>query len=85
MTTSTNHRQPEHIENDWAVTISVDEREGQTRAMARLSFDGQEWIGAGLSRLGPAERSAAGTGGQLAIAGALSDLARHLARSPVRP
>ena len=85
MTTSTNQRQPKHIENDWAVLISVDELKGQTRAMARLQFDGQEWIGAGLSRLSPAERGTAGTGGQLAIARALSDLARHLARSPVRP
>jgi hypothetical protein len=85
MTTSTNHRQPKHIENDLAVIISVDELKGQTRAMARLQFDGEEWIGAGLSRLSPAERGTAGTGGQLAIARALSDLARHLARSPVRP
>ena len=78
MGASTYHEQLGHVENDWTVTISVDEREGQTRATARLQFDGQEWVGAGLSRLSPAERSVAGVGGQLAIARALSDLARHL-------
>ncbi len=78
MGASTYHEQLGHVENDWTVTISVDEREGQTRATARLQFDGQDWVGAGLSRLSPAERGVAGLGGQLAIARALSDLARRL-------
>ena len=78
MEASTNHGQLWHVENDWAVTVSVDEQEGQTRATARLQFGGQEWMGAGLSRLSPAEHGVAGVGGQSAVARALSDLARHL-------
>jgi hypothetical protein len=65
-------------ETDWIVTISVHQREGQTRATARLQFGDYESVGVGLSRLGPAEHGFAGIGGELAVARALSDLARKL-------
>ena len=68
-------------ETDWIVTISVHQREGQTRVTARLQFGDYESVGVGLSRLGPAEHGFAGIGGiggELAVARALSDLARRL-------
>jgi len=67
------------VETDWTVTISVHEREGQTRAMARLQYGDHESVGVGLAALSPAEHGFAGVGNQLAVARALSDLARHLA------
>ena len=68
--------------NDWAVIVYC--RRLNKRAMARFSSTARSGSSAGLYRLSPVERGTAGTGGQLAIARALSDLARHLARSPVR-
>jgi Domain of unknown function (DUF1876) len=65
-------------ENDWAVMISVRKREGQTQATARLRFGDHESVGVGLARLGPSEYGSAGTGGALAVARAVSDLARRL-------
>ena len=73
-----NHSTSLHSEIDWTVKISVHEREGQTRATARLQFGDNESVGVGLSRLSPAEHGFAGVGGQLAVARALSDLARQL-------
>jgi hypothetical protein len=67
------------VETDWTVTISVQEREGQTRATARLQYCDHEVVGVGLAALSPAEHGFAGVGSQLAVARALSDLARHLA------
>jgi hypothetical protein len=75
---STNREHVNHVENDWTVTIAVDDREERTRAIARLVFDGREWVGVGLSRLGAAERGVAGVGSHLATARALSDLARRM-------
>jgi hypothetical protein len=75
---ATEREQVLNVENDWVVAISVDDPEGRTTATARLQFGGRTWVGVGLSRLGAAERGVAGAGGQLAVAGALSDLARHL-------
>ena len=60
------------------VTVSVDERDGRTRATARLRLGAKESIGVGLSRLAPSEHSAAGIGRDLAIARALSDLSRRM-------
>ena len=68
---------PPQSENDWTVMISVREREGQTQATARLRLGDHESVGVGLSRLSPAEHGSAGTGGELAVARAVSDLARH--------
>ena len=65
-------------EINWTVTISVREREGQSRATARLQLGDHESVGVGLSGLSPAEHGFAGVGGELAVARALSDLARQL-------
>jgi hypothetical protein len=69
---------PPQSEKDWTIMISVREREGQTRATARLKFGDHESQGVGLSRLSPAERGSAGTGSEQAVAQAVSDLARRL-------
>ena len=69
---------PPQSEEDWTVTISVHERDGRTRATARLKFGDHESVGVGLSRLSPAERGSAGTGSEQAVAQAVSDLARRL-------
>ncbi len=66
-------------ESDWTVMISVRERDGQTRATARLQFGEHESVGVGLARLGPTEHGADGTGRELAVARAVSELARRLA------
>lgn len=69
---------PPQSENDWTVVISVRECDDQTRATVRLQFGAHEAVGVGLARLGPAEHGSAGTGGELAVAEAVSDLARRL-------
>ena len=58
--------------------ISIDEHEGQTRAKARLRWRDQEAVGVGLARLNPADRNVADIGDELAVARALSDLARRM-------
>ena len=73
-----NHNQPDIVEKDWTVTISVNERDGQTQATARLRLGERESVGVGLSRLSPAEHGVAGIGRELAMARALSDLARRM-------
>ncbi len=69
---------PLQSENDWTVMISVCEHDGGTQATARLRFGDHESVGVGLARLGPAERGSAGTGGEMAVVRAVSDLARRL-------
>jgi len=73
-----NHDQQDVVEMNWTVTISVNERDDQTRATARMRFGEKESVGVGLSRLSPAEHGVAGIGRELAVARALSDLARHM-------
>jgi Domain of unknown function (DUF1876) len=73
-----NHNQRDIVEKDWTVTISVNERDGQTQATARLRLGERESVGVGLSRLSPAEHGVAGIGRELAAARALSDLARRM-------
>jgi hypothetical protein len=65
-------------EADWTVVISVHERAGRTEAIAKLQYGDHESVGVGLSRLSAGEHGFAGVGSQLAVARALSDLARHL-------
>ena len=70
--------QPEAIENSWPITVSVKERGGSAQATARLTIGDKEAVGVGLSRLGPDEHGVEGIGRELAVARALSDLARRL-------
>jgi hypothetical protein len=73
-----NHNQPDLVEKDWTVTVSVNDRDGQTQATARLRLGERESVGVGLSRLSPDEHSVAGIGRDLAVARALSDLSRRM-------
>lgn len=68
----------DHVSKDWTVEITIGEHEGRTRAKARLRWRDQESVGVGLSRLDPTDRDVAEIGDELAVARALSDLARRL-------
>ena len=68
----------DHLSKDWTVKITIDEHQGRTRAKARLRWRDQESVGVGLSRLDPTDRDVAEIGDELAVARALSDLARRL-------
>ena len=70
--------QSDLVNDQWLVTISIDDRHDRTMATAHLQFRDRRWVGAGLSRLGAAEQSATGTGCQQAVTRALADLARSL-------
>ena len=67
-----------HVRKDWTADISIDEHEGHTRAKARLRWRDQESVGVGLARRNPADQDVTDIGDELAVARALSDLARRL-------
>jgi hypothetical protein len=67
-----------HLRDDWTIKISLDEHEGRARATARLRGRDQESVGVGRSRLKTDDRFVASIGGELAVARALSDLARQM-------
>ena len=68
-----------HLRDDWTIKISLDEREGRARATARLRGRDQEAVGGvGVSRLKTDDRVVASIGDELAVARALSDLARQM-------
>ena len=73
-----NSEQPGHVFKHWTVDVSIDEHEGHTRAKARLRWRDQESVGVGLARRNPADRDVTDIGDELAVARALSDLARRL-------
>jgi Rv2632c-like len=67
------------VNDDWPVSLSVDETDGQTRAEARLVMPGGDQLaGHGLARRNPADREVARIGAQIAAARAFSDLAGQL-------
>lgn len=68
----------DHVSKHWTVDVSIDEHDGKTRATAQLRWRDQESVGVGLSRLDPTDRDVAEIGDELAVARALSDLARRL-------
>jgi len=66
-----------NVNEDWSVSLSVAETDGQTRAEARLVMSGgDQLVGHGQARRNPADQEVARIGAQLA--GALSDLAGQL-------
>ena len=68
-----------NVNEDWLVSLSVAESDGQTRAEARLAMPGGEQLaGHGQARRNPADREMPRIGAQLAAARALSDLAGQL-------
>ena len=58
--------------------MSIDEHEGHTRAKARLRWRDKESVGVGMARLNPADRNVTEIGDELAVARALSDLAKRM-------
>jgi uncharacterized protein DUF1876 len=65
--------------DEWLVSLSIAETDGQTRAEARLVMSGgAELAGHGQARRNPADREVARIGAQLAAARALSELAGQL-------
>jgi hypothetical protein len=66
------------LRDDWTIKISLDQREGRARATARLRGRDQEAVGVGVSRLKTDDRVVASIGDELAVARALSDLARQM-------
>jgi hypothetical protein len=68
----------DHLSDDWTIEISLDDHEGRSRATARLRGPDREAVGVGLSRLKAHDRVVARIGGELAVARALSDLARQV-------
>ncbi len=68
-----------NVNEDWLVSLSVAETDGQTRAEARLALPGGATLaGHGQARRNPADREVARIGAQLAAARALTDLAGQL-------
>ena len=65
--------------DDWPVSLSVAETDGQTRAEVCLVMPGGDQItGHGLARRNPADRGVARIGAQIAAARAFSDLAGQM-------
>lgn len=60
------------------IDVLIEEHEERTRAKARLSWAGRNFVGIGLARLDPADEPVARIGDELAIARAVSDLANQL-------
>ena len=68
-----------NVNDEWSVSLSIAEPDGQTRAEARLVMPGGEQLaGHGQARRNPADREVPRIGAQLAAARALSDLAGQL-------
>ena len=68
-----------NVNDEWPVSLSIAETDGQTRAEARLVMSGgAELAGHGQARRNPADREVARIGAQIAAARALSDLAGQL-------
>jgi len=68
-----------NMNDEWSVSLSIAETDGQTSAEARLVMSsGDQLAGHGQARRNPADREVARIGAQLAAARALSDLAGQL-------
>lgn len=68
----------------WTVTISIDEHDGHTRALARLrTRDTDRMTGVGLARCNPGDHDVPEIGDELAVARALADLADQLTAAGV--
>ena len=68
-----------NVNDDWPVSLSIAETDGQTRVEARLAMPGGDQLtGCGQARRNPADREVSRIGAQLAAARAFSDLAGQL-------
>ena len=64
---------------DWPVSVSIAETDGQTRVAARLVMSGGDQLaGRGQARRNPADREVTRIGAKIAAARALADLAGRL-------
>lgn len=69
------------IEKRWNIDITVDEQDGNTRAIARLHTpESDRLVGTGLARLNPTDHDVPEIGDELAVARALADLSDSLLR-----
>lgn len=62
----------------WTVVINLDEHDGHTRAVARMTTRDSERVGVGLARCNPADREVPEIGDELAVARALAELSNGL-------
>jgi hypothetical protein len=62
----------------WTVVVDIDEHDGRTRAVAKLSTDDADLVGTGLARLSPDDHDVPEIGDELATARALSELSHTL-------
>ncbi len=68
-----------NVGNDWSVTLSVGEIDGETDAEAYLVItENDRLVGRGRARLNPADRNVTKIGAEIAVARALSDLSHRL-------
>jgi hypothetical protein len=67
----------------WAVSVFLEEVEGDTFARARLTNADRELTGEGVARCRPGDRDIPEIGDELATARALADLAHQLIESAV--
>ena len=68
-----------NMNDEWPVSVSIAETDGQTRAEARLVMPGGDQLaGHGQARRNPADREMPRIGAQLAAARALADLSGQL-------
>ena len=68
-----------YTNDDWPVSLSLEEVDGHTRAEIRLVMpDGAQVMGRGQARRNPADREVARIGAEIAVARAFSDLAGRL-------
>jgi hypothetical protein len=73
------------MNDDWPVSLSIEEVDDQTGAEARLVVPGGgQLVGHGLARRNPADREVARIGAQIAAARAFSDLAGQLLHEAAR-
>lgn len=69
------------IEKRWNIDITIDEQDGNTRAIARLHTpESDRLVGTGLARLNPTDHDVPEIGDELAVARALADLSDSLLR-----
>jgi uncharacterized protein DUF1876 len=70
--------QHDRVRMHWRVAIEIGEHDGHTRAKARVCWRDQITEGIGMARLNAEDRHVADIGEELAVARALSDLARRM-------
>lgn len=68
----------QRVRKQWKVDVSIDERDGHTRAIAKLHWGDRVAVGTGLAKCHPLDRDVADIGDELAVSRALSDLSLRI-------